>query len=54
MWYVYCRYIRSGREDCVNRVFDTPADAIKHIALCYATDKDLGQLGECYYFMKKH
>lgn len=54
MWYVYCKYIKSGKEDCVNRTFDTPEEAIKHIALCYATDKDLHQLGEYYYFMKKH
>lgn len=54
MWYVYCRYVKSGREDCVNRTFDTVEDAIKHIALCYATDKDLHQLGEYYYFMKHH
>lgn len=53
MWYVYCKYIKSGKEGCVNRTFDTPEEAIKHIALCYATDKDLHQLGEYYYFMKK-
>jgi hypothetical protein len=54
MWYVYCRHIKSGREDCVNRIFDTAEEAIKHIALCYRTDKDLHQLGEYYYFMKRH
>jgi hypothetical protein len=54
MWYVYCKYLASGREDCVNQAFDTPQAAIKHIARCYAIDKDLGQLCEYYYFMKKH
>jgi hypothetical protein len=54
MWYVYCRHIKSGREDCVNRIYDTAEEAIKHIALCYRTDKDLHQLGEYYYFMKRH
>lgn len=54
MWYVYVRYLKSGREDCVNRTFDTAEAAVKHIARCYAIDKDLGQLGENYYFMKKH
>ena len=53
MWYVYCRYVKSGREDCVNRTFETAEEAIKHIALCYATDKNLHQLGEYYYFMKE-
>jgi hypothetical protein len=38
----------------VQRTFATPEEAVKHIALCYRTDKDLGQLGEYYYFMKKH
>lgn len=54
MWYVYCRHIKSGREECVNRIYDTAEDAIRHIALCYRTDKDLNQLGEYYYFMKRH
>lgn len=53
MWYVYCRWVKSGREDCVNRTFDTPEEAIRHIAMCYQTDKELRQLGEYYYFMKK-
>lgn len=54
MWYVYVRYLASGREDCVNTTFDSAQAAVKHIAKCYAIDKDLGQLGEYYYFMKKH
>lgn len=54
MWYVYSRHIKTGKEDCVNRIFDTPEEAVKHIAFCYGIDKDLRQLGEYYYFMKKH
>ena len=53
MWYVYVKHIKSGKEECVNSVYDSPEAAIKHIALCYKIDKDLGQLGEYFYFMKK-
>ena len=53
MYYVYCLHIASGRVDCVNRIYDTYQDAVKHIALCYSTDKDLHQLGEYYYYMKQ-
>jgi hypothetical protein len=53
MWYVYSKHIKSGREECVNRVYDSPEAAIKHISLCYNIDKDLGQLGEYFYFMKE-
>ena len=31
MWYVYCRHLSSGRDDCVNKIFETAADAVKHI-----------------------
>lgn len=54
MWYVYVMHLSTGREDCVNTTFDTAKAAIKHIWKCYAIDKDLGQLGEYYYFIKKH
>jgi hypothetical protein len=54
MWYVYSRHLKSGREDCVNRVYDTAEEAVKHIALCSSIDKDLHQLGEYYYFMRQH
>lgn len=54
MWYVYSRHLKSGREECVNRVFDTAEEAVKHIALCYNIDKDLHQIGEYYYFMRQH
>ena len=54
MWYVYSRSIKSGKEQCVNMVFESPKAAILHIARCYRIDKDLNQLGEYYYFMKQH
>ena len=54
MWYVYCRHLSSGRDDCVNKIFETAADAVKHIAKCYDIDRDLHQLGNYYYFMKQH
>ena len=54
MWYVYCRHIKSGREECVNQIFDTAEEAIEHIALCYSRDKEVHQLGEYYHFMKRH
>lgn len=50
MSYVYMRRIRTGREEFV-RVFVEVDDAIRHIAKCYRIDKELGQLGEYYYFM---
>lgn len=53
MYYVYCRHLSSGREDCCG-IYDTPEDAIRKIASNYSIDKDLRQLGEYYYFMKKH
>lgn len=53
MFYVYSRHIKSGLEECVNRIYDNAADAVKHIALCYSIDRDLHQLGEYYYFMKQ-
>lgn len=53
MWYVYSRHLKSGKEECVNRTFDSSESAVKHIALCYSIDKDLRQLGEYYYFMKQ-
>lgn len=53
MFYVYSKYLKSGREDFI-RTFDTQEDAIRHIAKCYRLDSGLGQLGEYYYFMTKH
>ncbi len=53
MWYVYSLHIKSGKQDCVNRIFDSAQDAVKHIAKCYDIDRDLRQLGEYYYFMRQ-
>lgn len=52
MYYVYYESIRTGRTDFI-RNFNTAEDAIKHINKCYSKDKEIGQLGEYYYFMKK-
>lgn len=52
MYYVYCQYVKTGKTECVNRTFDSPHDAIKHIAKCYDIDRELNQLGEYYYFMR--
>jgi len=54
MWYVYSREVKSGKEQFVRMSFETAEAAIKHIAKCYEIDKDLHQLGNYYYFMKKH
>lgn len=54
MWYVYYREVKSGKESFVQKPFETAEAAIKHIAKCYAIDKDLNQLGNYYYFMKRH
>ena len=53
MWYVYSLHIKSGKQECVNRTFDSAHDAVKHIAKCYDIDRDLRQLGEYYYFMRQ-
>lgn len=51
MWYVYCRYIKTGKENFVD-CYETAEQAIERIARNYSTDKILGVLGEYYYFMK--
>lgn len=53
MYYVYCKYLKTNREELVNS-YNNVEDAICKIASNYKIDKDLGQLGEYYYFMKKH
>lgn len=53
MYYVYSKYIKTGKEDFI-RTFDTSEDAIRHIAKCYKIDSELNHLGEYYYFMTKH
>ena len=50
MFYVYSKYIKTGREDFI-RTYDNVEDAIRKIANNYKIDKDLCQLGEYYYFM---
>lgn len=52
MFYVYMNTVRNGRFELL-RIFDDEADAIKHIALCYRKDTELGQLGEYYYTYEK-
>lgn len=53
MVYVYCRYIKTGREDCA-KICDDWKGAIAHIRLCYNVDKDLHLDGEYYYFAREH
>ena len=53
MWYVYSEYISTGKQDSCG-IYDTAQSAIEHIRHCYNIDKDLGQLGMYYYFMKRH
>lgn len=50
MFYVYSKYIKTGREDFI-RTYDNAEDAVRKIASNYKIDKELGQLGEYYYFM---
>ncbi len=53
MFYVYVRWIKSGREEFIN-TYNSEIDAIKKIAQNYKIDGELGDLGEHYYFYKKH
>ena len=53
MWYVYCKHLKTNREDFIN-TYQNENDAIYKIASCYNIDNRIGQLGEYYYFMKKH
>ena len=52
MWYVYSKYLKTGREDFIN-AYEDVNDAIHKIASCYNIDSRLCQLGEYYYFMVK-
>lgn len=52
MWYVYSKYLKTGKEDFIC-AYDNAEDAVRKIASNYKIDKNLGQLGEYYYFMKK-
>lgn len=50
MFYVYSKHLKTGKEEFVF-CYETAEEAIKKIAGNYNIDKDLGQLGEYYYFM---
>ena len=52
MFYVYCQYIKTGKEDFIN-CYETAQQAIEKIASNYNIDKNTNQLGEYYYFMKQ-
>lgn len=52
MFYVYCKHIKTGKEEFVN-CYQTSQEAIEKIASNYNIDKRLYQLGEYYYFMKQ-
>ena len=52
MYCVYCRHIKSGREDFIN-TYSTAEDAVCKIRSCYNIDERIGQLGDYYYFMKQ-
>ena len=52
MYYVYSKHIKTGREDFVN-TYENAEDAIRKIAKNYEIDKNLGYLGEYYYFMTR-
>lgn len=52
MWYVYLRHLQTGKKEFVG-FYDNSDDAICKIASCYNIDKNIGQLGEYYYFVIK-
>lgn len=52
MFYVYSKYIKTGKEDLI-KICNSAEDTIHHIAKCYKIDRELLQLGEYYYFMVK-
>lgn len=51
MYNVYAECIITGKISFI-RNFETKEDAIRHIAKCYRIDKELGYLGEFYYYMR--
>lgn len=53
MFYVYCKYIKTGKEEFINS-YETAPEAIKKIASNYNIDKNINQLGGYYYFFKQH
>lgn len=52
MWYVYLKNLKTEQEVFI-QAYDNAEDAIRKIASNYRIDKELGQIGEYYYFMKK-
>lgn len=52
MYYVYCKNVKSGKEEFIN-TYNCVDDAIEKIYGSYKIDKDLGQLGEYFYFYKE-
>lgn len=52
MFYVYSRYIKTGKEDYIG-IYATEKEAIEKIASCYKIDYKICQQGEYYYFIKK-
>ena len=53
MFYVYCKHIKTGKEEFVS-CYQTAQEAIEKIASSYNIDKRACQFGEYYYFMKQH
>ena len=52
MFYVYCKHIKTGKEEFIN-TYETAQQAIEKIASNYQIDKGINALGEYYYFMKQ-
>ena len=51
MFYVYSKYLRTGKIDYINS-YNTEEAAVEKIASCYKIDEKLGQLGQYYYYIK--
>ena len=45
MFYVYSRYLKTGKEDFIN-TYETAEDAVRKIISCYNIDTRLCQQGE--------
>ena len=52
MYYVYCKYLSTERE-VFCKAFDTEKEAIEHVYRCYKIDRELHQLGDNYYFIRR-
>lgn len=53
MYHVYCENLKTGVINFCG-MYETAEEAIRKMMLCYSIDKDLKQLGDNYYFMKRH